>query len=136
MARPTKDDPESYKGPREIIITKNKCGFCATEDHHKCSHEIPWFEKLWICPCECNKNWVPVDVGDASMGPKPKTKKEKKENANEVRDVQLPTETGQHDDVDETYGDLREAGDSDSEDGLEERGTDGDDESSEEREDL
>lgn len=130
MSRPTKEDPASYKGPREIIVTKNKCGFCATEDHDKCAHEIPWFEKLWICPCDCNKNWVPVDVGDVSMAPNGKTRKKRvKETQDEMRDVQLPAETGQPSDADETHGDMRERVDEDSDSGLEERGDDSDPES-------
>lgn len=55
--------PQDYKGPRTAIITKNRCGFCNSGDHDICKHELPYYEKLWICPCECNKNWVPQDLG-------------------------------------------------------------------------
>lgn len=32
--------------------------------HDKCPREIAWFDKLWICPCPCNKDWVPQKTGD------------------------------------------------------------------------
>lgn len=67
MSRVNNDDPNSYKGPRTPIIKKHPCGFCNSGDHDKCCHEIPYFEKLWICPCTCNKNWVPKDLGTATI---------------------------------------------------------------------
>lgn len=62
MAKPD-EKPQDYKGPRTPIITKNVCGFCNAGDHELCRHELPYYEKLWICPCECNKNWKPIDLG-------------------------------------------------------------------------
>lgn len=127
MSRPTKEDPASYKGPREIIITKNKCGFCATEDHNKCAHEIPWFEKLWVCPCDCNKNWVPVDVGDVSMAPKGKTGKRKpKETEDEVRTMRDDGDSGLDVETSESRGTLRDDTRSNQDEaGVEEQPSDG-----------
>lgn len=58
------------------------CGFCSTPSKydeqgngiHNCVHELPWFDKLWICSCECNSEWKPVAVvveKDGSLGPVP-----------------------------------------------------------------
>jgi hypothetical protein len=67
------EKPEDYKGPRTPIVTKHPCGFCNANDHHMCRHELAYYEKLWICPCTCNKNWVPKDLGTA-VKEKPKRK--------------------------------------------------------------
>jgi hypothetical protein len=37
-------------------------------------HELAWFEKLWLCGCECNKDWKPVAViveKDGTLGEVP-----------------------------------------------------------------
>jgi C4-type Zn-finger protein len=60
MARET-NDPDEWTGTRTVIPTV-ACGFCSTKDHNLCPHEIPWFDKLWICGCDCNKSWKPKDV--------------------------------------------------------------------------
>ena len=41
------------------ISKMQPCGWCATKDHDNCKHEIRYYEKLWICGCECNKDWIP-----------------------------------------------------------------------------
>ena len=42
-----------------------------------CKHELPYYEKLWICGCECNKGWKPVDLGTETTGKRRKeTKKD------------------------------------------------------------
>lgn len=33
-----------------------------TGDCKDCKHELGYYEKLWICGCECNKDWQPVAV--------------------------------------------------------------------------
>lgn len=48
------------------------CGFCSApttlgdgvlpEGQHNCVHELPFFDKLWLCSCECNSEWKPVAV--------------------------------------------------------------------------
>lgn len=89
------------------------CGFCNAGDCDKCCHEIPYFEKLWICPCQCNKNWKPTDLGGED--------KKKRRVKNEVRDLQLPTDSGQPSEPSEPSGDLREESLQDGEDSLEGR---------------
>jgi hypothetical protein len=32
------------------------------EGQHNCVNEIPYFDKLWLCSCECNSAWKPVAV--------------------------------------------------------------------------
>jgi hypothetical protein len=45
--------PDEWYGTRNVT-RENKCGFCRDTFHENCSHEIAWFEKLWVCACECN----------------------------------------------------------------------------------
>ena len=104
--------PQDYKGPRTPIQLENPCGFCNASDHHLCVHELPYYEKLWICGCECNKGWKPIDLGGDTK---------KKRVKDEVRDVQLPAEARQPSDVSEPSGDLRTEDLQDSEDSLEGR---------------
>lgn len=33
-----------------------------TGDCENCNHELGYYEKLWICGCDCNKDWQPVAV--------------------------------------------------------------------------
>jgi hypothetical protein len=60
MAKDT-NDPDDWTGTR-TVIPFDLCGFCSTKDHKLCPGEIPWFDKLWICGCTCNKSWKPKDV--------------------------------------------------------------------------
>ena len=53
--------PDEWYGTRNVT-RENKCGFCRDTFHENCAHEIPWFEKLWVCACECNASWVPKNV--------------------------------------------------------------------------
>jgi hypothetical protein len=71
------EKPQDYRGPREPIVTKHPCGFCNAGDHPLCRHELPYYEKLWICPCDCNKGWVPQDLGSAVKISKSKKREEK-----------------------------------------------------------
>jgi phosphosulfolactate phosphohydrolase-like enzyme len=44
------------------------------EGQHSCVREIPFFDKLWICSCECNSEWKPYAVvveKDGSIGAAP-----------------------------------------------------------------
>jgi len=107
------EKPQDYKGVRTPIQLENPCGFCNASDHHMCPHELPYYEKLWICGCECNKGWKPIDLGGESS--------KKRRIKNEVRDVQLPTDSGQPPESSEPSGDLRDADLQDGEDSLEGR---------------
>jgi hypothetical protein len=88
-------------------------------------HELPYYEKLWICGCDCNKGWKPKDLGTES-----KTKKERKD---EVRTVQLPIESGRDANASGTPSEpVRESIETGSGDSLAEQGADGDIENQEE----
>jgi hypothetical protein len=108
------EKPQDYKGVRTPIQLENPCGFCNASDHHMCPHELPYYEKLWICPCDCNKGWIPQDLGSA-------TKIKKRRVQDEVRDMQLPGDTGQSGEASNPSGDLREPDVQDGEDSLEGR---------------
>jgi hypothetical protein len=30
-----------------------KCGWCLTGDHKDCKPSITYFDKTWVCTCEC-----------------------------------------------------------------------------------
>ena len=53
---------EEWTGTRQVIPLEGKCAYCLETLHNKCPHEIAWYDKLWICGCDCNKNWKPVNV--------------------------------------------------------------------------
>ena len=53
---------EEWTGTRQVIPLQGKCAYCLETLHSKCPHEIAWYDKLWICGCDCNKNWKPVNV--------------------------------------------------------------------------
>ena len=53
---------EEWTGIREVIPLEGSCGFCRTDTHDSCPHEIAWYDKLWICGCDCNKGWKPVNI--------------------------------------------------------------------------
>ena len=91
--------PQDYKGPRTPIQLEKPCGFCNAGDHNMCVHELPYYEKLWICGCECNKGWKPKDLGSI-------TQEKKRRKTDEVRDMQLPGDPGQPEQVSEPGGDL------------------------------
>lgn len=112
------EKPEDYKGPRTPIQMKNPCGFCNASDHHMCKHELPYYEKLWICGCDCNKGWKPIDLGGED--------KKKRRTKNEVRTMQLPDESRSDASISPTSGDLlRESSSEGSSDSVEELGVDG-----------
>ncbi len=116
------DNPLLYKGPRTPVVMSRICGFCNAGDCDKCCHEIPYFEKLWICPCECNKGWIPQDLGSAVTT--------KKRRTNEVRDVQLSREAGQPSEDSTSSGDLPASSMPEGEGSLEGRTDDIDNDSS------
>ena len=71
MARKSADDPSGWYGTRRVSWVM-PCGFCSApttlgdgvlpEGEHNCVHELPFFDKLWLCSCECNSEWKPVAV--------------------------------------------------------------------------
>lgn len=63
MSRGGKEQrPEEWTGTRSIIPLKDQCTLCRDTKCERCCHEIAWYEKLWVCPCACNKNWKPKNV--------------------------------------------------------------------------
>lgn len=58
----SRDSPSSWTGTRTVIQLSEPCGWCSTAHCDGCNHEIGYYEKLWICGCECNKSWVPQAV--------------------------------------------------------------------------
>lgn len=58
----TPETPSEYRGARTPIVMSAPCGWCNSGDHVGCKHELPYYEKLWICGCSCNKDWKPVAV--------------------------------------------------------------------------
>lgn len=55
-------DPNAWVGTRDIKPSPIPCGFCRTDEHKICVHEIAWFSNLWVCSCECNNHWKPKNV--------------------------------------------------------------------------
>ena len=103
MARKSADDPSGWYGTRTVSYVM-QCGFCHSpttlgdtvlpEGQHNCLHELPYFDKLWICSCECNSEWKPYAVvveKDGTIGAVPEnlvvaeymTQKAKKKQAKE-----------------------------------------------------
>ena len=83
MARKSADDPLGWYGTRTVSWVM-PCGMCSApttmgetvlpDGKHNCVHEIGYFDKLWLCSCECNRGWKPVAVvveKDGSIGAPP-----------------------------------------------------------------
>ena len=74
-----------YKGSRKPIRLTIPCQECnpwrlgfvvkLEPGCGKCKHETAWFDKLWICGCKCNDDWVPQQVGDPEFDPPAAKKK-------------------------------------------------------------
>ena len=66
---PVAGDPNKWTGTRAVIMNTTPCGHCLdaivldTETYHdRCRHETGYYDKLWVCPCDCNADWVPQAV--------------------------------------------------------------------------
>ena len=35
--------------------SKRICGFCMTRHHENCKPKITYYDKVWICECECRE---------------------------------------------------------------------------------
>jgi hypothetical protein len=62
------DSPENWAGTRTPVLT-TLCGWCMDalimeqESYHRgCNHETGYYDKLWVCACDCNAEWVPQAV--------------------------------------------------------------------------
>jgi hypothetical protein len=65
------NDPASYKGGR-YLSRGAMCGWCLDSFHETCVHEIAFFDKLHVCMCDCNKEWIPQDFGSGELKHEPK----------------------------------------------------------------
>lgn len=110
-----KDQPQDYTGGREVIWIKTPCGWCLDKICQSCKHEVAYYEKLWICGCECNKDWVPQDVGAYEIKRSPK--KVEEELPDDLPDVRVSTEAGTDPTDEDTRGNVRSDHDGDETDG-------------------
>lgn len=62
------DSPENWGGTR-VPMLSTLCGWCQDalileqESYHRgCRHETGYYDKLWVCGCDCNADWVPQAV--------------------------------------------------------------------------
>ena len=73
------DNPTDWAGTRKPRHMTIRCGWCMDADvftepryHASCIHEIGYFDALYVCPCDCNADWVPqavvVEKGGAVVG--------------------------------------------------------------------
>lgn len=63
MARSSStDSSENWFGTRTVIRMEVSCGWCLTNNCSGCKHELGYYDRLYICGCKCNTNWVPVAV--------------------------------------------------------------------------
>ena len=63
MARSSNtDSPDNWFGTRRIVQMEIGCGWCLTNNCSGCKHELGYYDRLYICGCKCNTNWVPVAV--------------------------------------------------------------------------
>ncbi len=79
-ARLPPDDPLSYAGTRLVSFMPVPCGWCsdartvanAHHLHEKCIHEVGHYGHLYVCPCDCNRDWLPhavvIEKGGAVVG--------------------------------------------------------------------
>ena len=66
---PGVDSPDRWTGTRTVSLNLACCGYCIdamvheTESYHeRCRREVAWYDKLWVCGCDCNKDWIPQAV--------------------------------------------------------------------------
>lgn len=62
MAKSSSAVPGSTWSGERVVIPYESCGYCSTSQHSGCRGEIGYYEKLWVCGCECNADWVPIAV--------------------------------------------------------------------------
>lgn len=115
MATVRRDTPQNYTGGRVVHRIKAKCGWCMDAIHEKCKHETAYYEKLWLCGCECNKDWTPVDVGAYEIVRAPK--KEEEELPDDLPDVRVTADPGSDSSDEDPRGDVFDDHDGDATDG-------------------
>lgn len=130
-----RDDPLDHKGPMQLIRNeRTKCGWCLSNDCEHCKPELTYYDRLYVCGCKCQDGYVPEGVRNGSIQLQEEKKRGKED---DLRDVQLRTEAGQPEDVEDSPGELRELSEpgQDAHGSLEEQPADGDAEPTGQRED-
>lgn len=89
---PRREEPEDYKGGRVVVINTVPCGWCMTGYHTDCKHETSHYDRLWVCPCECNTGWVPQDLGSGEIFLDPPKKRAVATDDDEPEDDGQPSE--------------------------------------------
>ena len=51
----------NWSGERTVLPYQS-CGYCGTGHHADCRGELGYYDRLWVCGCECNADWVPIAV--------------------------------------------------------------------------
>jgi len=100
-------------------VIRNKrtvCGWCQSEDCKNCKRQINYYDKIYLCGCDCAKDYWPEG----------QPREEEKETENEVRTMRVSDEAGQHAESDDTPGDMPTDGPRQDEDSVEEPRADGD----------
>lgn len=49
MRREVQPDDENV----QRTVVRTLCGWCSTNDHDECKRELLWYEKHYVCKCEC-----------------------------------------------------------------------------------
>jgi len=80
MAKKT-NGADTWHGTRTVAWGAVPCGWCIDASitgqdsyHRGCKHEVAYYEKLWLCSCECNSEWTPKAVvvnKDGTLGEVP-----------------------------------------------------------------
>jgi hypothetical protein len=64
-----------------------------TGHHDSCKHETSHYDRLWVCPCGCNKDWVPQDLGSGEIFLDPPKKRATTATDDEPEEDDEPSET-------------------------------------------
>ena len=129
-----RESPADHKGPMQLIRSvRTTCGWCLSQDCEHCKPELTYYDRIYVCGCKCQDEYVPQGVQDGSI----QLQEEKKGSKDDLRDMQLQPEARQHESSEDSPGELREpASSGEASDGsLEEQPADGNPEPKEERED-
>jgi len=80
MAKKT-SGADTWHGTRTVIWNSVPCGWCMDAKitgqdtyHRGCKHETAYYEKLYLCSCDCNLEWKPKAVvvnRDGTLGEVP-----------------------------------------------------------------
>lgn len=101
-----RDDPLDHKGPMQLIRSvRTTCGWCLSNDCEHCKPELVYYDRLYVCGCKCKDGYVPEGVKNGSI----QLHEEKKRGKDDLRDMQLQPEAGQHESTEGALGELRDS---------------------------